>query len=85
MVLELIQVLSAAGSEYTITNKKLRESLDEFEDLLEKYSVTKAGFIFTDCLQVEPRLTLLHASDFVLPSNDRCFYIYEILVPLTKF
>ncbi|KAL5252794.1 hypothetical protein ACHWQZ_G015532 [Mnemiopsis leidyi] len=42
----------AAGSEYTITNKKLRESLDEFEDLLEKYSVTKTAFISSECLQV---------------------------------
>ncbi|XP_063678104.1 uncharacterized protein LOC134814042 isoform X2 [Bolinopsis microptera] len=42
----------AVGSEYSITNKKLKDSLDEFEDLLEKYSVTRVTFITEENLQV---------------------------------
>ena len=48
----MILSLPALGAEYAINDKKLKESHDEFEDLLDKFSATKITFIAEDILQV---------------------------------
>lgn len=49
---KLVKSYEDAGSRYTVADKKLSDSLDEFEDLLDKYSVTKTYFLSSNNLQV---------------------------------
>ena len=52
MFLNNLNHLLAVGVEYAITNKKLKDSLEEFEELLEKYTVTKTCYLSSSTIQV---------------------------------
>jgi len=43
------------GFDYSISDKKLKDSLDELEELLEKYTVTRVTYLDDNTVQVPTR------------------------------